>query len=62
MVGITGVGNAFAIPCRQDPKPLRFLSERLGNEVRQLEYKIPEGSDAVKEVAKCVRYCKEALA
>jgi len=28
----------------------------------ELEYKIPEDSDAVKEVAKCVQYCKEALA
>lgn len=28
----------------------------------ELEYKIPEGSDAVKEVAKCVAYCREALA
>lgn len=28
----------------------------------ELEYKIPEGSDAVAEVAKCVRYCREALA
>jgi sugar phosphate isomerase/epimerase len=28
----------------------------------ELEYRIPEGSDAVKEVAKCVQYCKEALA
>ncbi len=28
----------------------------------ELEYKIPEGSDAVKEVAKCVQYCREALA
>lgn len=28
----------------------------------ELEYKIPGGSDAVKEVAKCVQYCKEALA
>ena len=27
----------------------------------ELEYKIPEGSDAVKEVAKCVQYCREAL-
>ena len=37
---------------------------RRANEVRQieLEYKIPEGSDAVKEVAKCVQYCQEALA
>jgi sugar phosphate isomerase/epimerase len=28
----------------------------------ELEYKIPEGSDSVKEVAKCVQYCREALA
>ncbi len=28
----------------------------------ELEYKIPEGSDAVKEVARCVRFCREALA
>jgi sugar phosphate isomerase/epimerase len=27
----------------------------------ELEYKVPEGSDAVKEVGKCVQYCKEAL-
>ncbi len=28
----------------------------------EVEYKIPKGSTAVAEVAKCVRYCKEALA
>lgn len=28
----------------------------------ELEYPIPQGSDAIKEVAKCVQYCKEALA
>jgi sugar phosphate isomerase/epimerase len=27
----------------------------------ELEYKIPEGSDAAKEVAKCVQFCKQAL-
>jgi sugar phosphate isomerase/epimerase len=27
----------------------------------EVEYKIPEGSTAVAEVAKCVRYCKDAL-
>ncbi len=27
----------------------------------ELEYQIPEGSNAVKEVAKCVEYCKKAL-
>jgi sugar phosphate isomerase/epimerase len=28
----------------------------------ELEYEIPEGSDAVKEVAKCLAYCRAALA
>jgi sugar phosphate isomerase/epimerase len=28
----------------------------------ELEYQIPEGSNAVAEVAKCVQYCREALA
>jgi sugar phosphate isomerase/epimerase len=28
----------------------------------ELEYEIPQGSDAVKEVAKCLDYCKAALA
>jgi sugar phosphate isomerase/epimerase len=27
----------------------------------ELEYKIPEGSDAVKEVTKCVQFCRKAL-
>jgi sugar phosphate isomerase/epimerase len=27
----------------------------------ELEYKIPEGSDAVKETAKCVAYCRQLL-
>lgn len=27
----------------------------------ELEYTVPEGSDAVKEVAKCVEYCRKAL-
>jgi len=28
----------------------------------ELEYNVPKESDAVKEVAKCVQFCKEALA
>ena len=28
----------------------------------ELEYAIPEGSDAVKGVGKCVEYCRRALA
>jgi len=27
----------------------------------ELEYGIPQGSDAVKEVTKCVRFCQQAL-
>ena len=27
----------------------------------ELEYAIPEGSDAVKETRKCVEYCRAAL-
>jgi sugar phosphate isomerase/epimerase len=28
----------------------------------ELEYKVPEGSDAVAEVTKCVQFCRESLA
>ena len=28
----------------------------------ELEYNVPEGSDAVKEVRKCVEFCRAALA
>jgi sugar phosphate isomerase/epimerase len=28
----------------------------------ELEYEVPAGSDAVKEVTKCLDYCKQALA
>ena len=28
----------------------------------ELEYQVPEGSNAVAEVAKCVQFCKNALA
>ena len=28
----------------------------------ELEYKVPEGSDAVQEVTRCVEFCKQALA
>jgi hypothetical protein len=27
----------------------------------EMEYQVPEGSDAVKEVAKCVEFCRKAL-
>jgi hypothetical protein len=28
----------------------------------ELEYEVPKDSDAVKEVAKCLDYCRKALA
>jgi hypothetical protein len=28
----------------------------------ELEYEVPTGSDAVREVAKCLEFCKRALA
>ena len=28
----------------------------------ELEYRIPEGSDSVKELQKCLEYCRKALA
>jgi len=28
----------------------------------EVEYKIPGGSNAIAEVAKCLQYCREALA
>ena len=28
----------------------------------EVEYDVPDGSDAVKEVRKCLDYCKDALA
>jgi hypothetical protein len=28
----------------------------------ELEYEIPQGSDAVNEVGKCLQYCRQALA
>jgi hypothetical protein len=45
--------RAFPTPFLRDP----FFSSDIG-----VEYKIPAGSSAVAEMARCVRYCKEALA
>ena len=40
--------------------PAAAILER--SHVASLEYEVPQGSDAVKEVAKCLQYCKKALA
>jgi sugar phosphate isomerase/epimerase len=60
-----GGGN---LPWGQGQTPIKEVLQLLKKEQWpiyadiELEYQIPSGSDAVKEVAKCVQYCKEALA
>ena len=41
--------NQVTLPTRDIPASIEF------------EYGVPEGSDAVKEVRKCVEYCRAAL-
>jgi sugar phosphate isomerase/epimerase len=61
-------GDGGNLPFGQGKTPLKEILQLMKKEKWtfpgdiELEYKIPEGSDAVKEVAKCVQYCKEALA
>jgi sugar phosphate isomerase/epimerase len=56
------------LPWGQGQTPIREVLQLLKKEKWpiyadiELEYRVPEGSDAVTEVAKCVQYCKEALA
>jgi sugar phosphate isomerase/epimerase len=56
------------LPFGQGTTPLKEILQLMRKEKWtfpgdiELEYKIPQGSDAVKEVAKCVEYCKAALA
>ncbi len=56
------------LPWGQGKTPIREILQLMRKEKWtfpadiELEYKIPQGSDSVAEVAKCVRYCKEALA
>jgi len=56
------------LPFGQGKTPLKEILQLMRKEKWtfpgdiELEYEIPQGSDCVAEVAKCVRYCKEALA
>jgi len=56
------------LPWGQGKTPIKEILQLLKREKWpifgdvELEYKIPQGSDAVTEVGKCVQYCKEALA
>ncbi len=60
--------NAGNLPWGQGQTPIKEILQLMRKEKWtfpadiELEYKIPEGSDAVKEVAKCVEYCRAALA
>ncbi|MEA3225509.1 MAG: sugar phosphate isomerase/epimerase [Planctomycetota bacterium] len=62
------VNNGSNMPFGQGDTPVALilnLMKRKGWKFPadiELEYKIPEGSDAVTEVAKCVQFCKESLA
>jgi len=59
--------NGENMPWGQGDTPLREILQLMQKErykfmgTIELEYPIPEGSDAVKEVTKCVEYCREAL-
>lgn len=59
--------NGKNMPWGEGDTPLREILQLMKKENYQfmatieLEYAIPEGSDAVKEVGKCVEFCKDAL-
>ncbi len=56
------------LPWGQGKTPLREILQLMRKEKWtfpadiELEYKVPQGSDPVAEVGKCVQFCKEALA
>jgi len=56
------------LPWGQGKTPLKEILQLMRKEKWtfpadiELEYKVPQGSDSVAEVAKCLQYCKEALA
>ena len=56
------------LPWGQGQTPLKEILQPIRKEKWtfpadfELEYKIPEGSNSVAEVAKCVQYCRQALA
>lgn len=60
--------DAGNVPWGQGKTPIKEILQLIRKEKWkfpadiELEYKIPEGSNAVAEVTKCVQYCKAALA
>lgn len=61
------VNNGPNMPFGQGDTPLALVLQLMKRNQYtfpadiELEYKVPEGSDAVAEVAKCVQFCKAAL-
>jgi len=62
------VNNGSNMPFGQGDTPVALILQLVKREKWtfpcdiELEYKVPEGSDAVAEVRKCVQFCKESLA
>jgi sugar phosphate isomerase/epimerase len=62
------VNNGPNMPFGQGDTPVALVLQMLKREKWtfpadiELEYPVPQGSDSVKETAKCVQFCKEALA
>ncbi len=60
--------NGDNVPWGQGDTPLKEVLQLMQKEkypfmaTIELEYPIPEGSDAVKEVAKCIEFCRDAIA
>jgi sugar phosphate isomerase/epimerase len=62
------VNNGPNMPFGQGDTPVALVLQMMRKEGWtfpadiELEYRIPQGSDAVAEVTKCIQFCKEALA
>ena len=62
------VNNGPNLPFGQGDTPVALILQLMKKEKWtfpadiELEYRVPEGSDAVTEVTKCVQFCKESLA
>ncbi len=62
------INNGPNMPLGQGDTPVALILQLMKREQWtfpadiELEYRIPQGSDAVTEVANCVQFCKEALA
>ena len=61
------VNNGPNMPFGQGDTPIALILQHMKrNELKfpaaiELEYKVPEGSDALKEVTRCVQFCRQAL-